>query len=176
MITAIVGTAAEWQAENQRILMAALDRVRQQLQRDPLTRSSAEAHSMGEARSETIATTPDVSALSQLCRMFGLSAFDRNLLLLCAGMELDATFAALCAQAQPEAKQGAPTFNLAAVLFEQSYWEAFAPHAPLRRWQLIEVGAGSTLMSSPLRMMSEFALFDGNRSARRSPLWTDQSR
>ena len=36
-------------------------------------------------------------ALEVLCRLFGLSSFERSVVVLCAGVELDAAFASLCA-------------------------------------------------------------------------------
>ncbi|HEB98831.1 MAG TPA: ATP-binding protein, partial [Thiotrichales bacterium] len=36
--------------------------------------------------------------------------------------------------------------------FPEAHWSALTPTAPLRRWRLIDLGAGSTLMTSPLRI------------------------
>jgi hypothetical protein len=41
-------------------------------------------------------------ALASLSRAFDLSPFERDLLVLCAGVEVDPTLANLCASAQPE--------------------------------------------------------------------------
>ncbi|HLY97274.1 MAG TPA: ATP-binding protein, partial [Sideroxyarcus sp.] len=80
------------------------------------------------------------------------SPFERDLLLLCAGMELDTTFAPLCASAQGNQQRAYPTFSLALAALPDPHWSALTPDAPLRRWRLIEVGTGSTLTLSPLRI------------------------
>jgi AAA+ superfamily predicted ATPase len=92
-----------------------------------------------------------VLALNTLCSIFGLTDFERNILLLCAGMELDPNWGFLCANAQGMGKPY-PTFMLAMVVLPQAHWNALTPHAPLRRWQLIQIGEGSGLNLSPLRI------------------------
>jgi hypothetical protein len=97
-------------------------------------------------------TSSEPSALDQLCDIFSLSDFERNLLLLCAGVELDASFPILCAAACGNAQRTYPTFGLAMTVLKGIHWDAFTPAGTLRRWKLIEVGSGSELMSSPLRI------------------------
>ena len=102
---------------------------------------------------EATRALPAPSALDSLCAAFGLSPFERDVLLLCAGMELDSAFAPLCAAAQgdlatrlPDIRSGAG--GLAGGALECSD----CPLPPLRRWRLIEVGMGDTLTTSPLRI------------------------
>lgn len=97
-------------------------------------------------------TSSEPSALDRLCTIFNLSEFERNLLLLCAGVELDASFSILCAAACGNAERTYPTFGLAIAILENLHWNAFTPAGALRRWKLIEVGSGSDLMTSPLRI------------------------
>ncbi len=85
-----------------------------------------------------------------LCQAFALSPFERDVLLLCAGVELDASFAAKVAAAA--GASGAPTFGLALATLPDAHWSALAPGSPLRRWRMIDVGAGDRLVSSPLRI------------------------
>jgi len=91
-------------------------------------------------------------ALEMLCVAFGLSPFERDMLLMCAGMELNSSFASLCAAAQGNSMQTYPTFSLALAALAEPHWGALAPNAPLRRWRLIEVGLGSVLTRSPLHI------------------------
>ena len=88
--------------------------------------------------------------LDALCGLFGLSPFERDVLLLCAGVELDGAFAALVADAQ----NGTPvvTFSLAMAALPGAHWSALTPTAPLRRWRLIDFGPGTSLTTSPLRI------------------------
>jgi hypothetical protein len=74
-----------------------------------------------------------------LSKRFGLSRFEREVLLLCAAMELDTRIAHLCARAQDDPNKAFPTFALALVLFDDPAWDALAPEGPLRYWRLLQV-------------------------------------
>ncbi len=149
--------AANWPEDNQRHLMARLGDVRDALLRHAVRGSevSAEAQTGSgkrQARRRPAKPHAEHSALETLCGAFGLSRFERDVLLMCAGMELDSTFAGLCADAQGSPQRAYPTFSLALAVFSDAHWSAVTPASSLRRWRLIEVGAGETLMSSPLRI------------------------
>ncbi|MCG8365038.1 MAG: ATP-binding protein [Pseudanabaenales cyanobacterium] len=90
-------------------------------------------------------------ALEHICQQFGLSSFERQILLLCAGVEINRTIAALCAANHKDPKAYA-TLSLAMAVFGGADWRALSPKAPLRRWHLIEPGAGPVLTHSPLRI------------------------
>jgi hypothetical protein len=91
-------------------------------------------------------------ALQRVTEAFGLSPFERDLLLLCAGIELDPEFSTLCAAAQGEAGRPYPSFSLALAMLPGAHWSALGPQAPLRRWRLIEVTDGQPLTLAPLRI------------------------
>ena len=129
-----------WIEANQRHLTAALAAVRDALEgRTPAPPAAA----------EEISPPP---ALETLCARFGLSPFERAVLLLCAGIELDSRFGALCAKGHGEARRDHPTFSLALGTLPGPHWSALSPGAPLRRWRLIEVLSGPSLALSPLRI------------------------
>jgi len=93
-------------------------------------------------------------ALVLLSRRLGLSDFERQVLLLCAAMELDTRTGALCARAQRDPAKPFPTFTLALTLFEEdAAWDVMSPERPLRYWRLIEINQhiGQPLISSALR-------------------------
>ncbi|HEY8410019.1 MAG TPA: ATP-binding protein, partial [Pyrinomonadaceae bacterium] len=92
-------------------------------------------------------------ALIVLSRLFKLSRFECNLLLLCAGMELDTSVASLCTRAQNDAHRPFPTFALALALFDEPAWDVLSPERPLRRWRMIEINQPGhiPLTVSPLR-------------------------
>lgn len=96
---------------------------------------------------------PAPPALTVLALRLGLSPFERDVLLLCAAMELDTGLAALCSRAQGDPPRPYPTFALALTLFESPAWDALSPERPLRYWRLIEINQppGQPLTSSPLR-------------------------
>ena len=92
-------------------------------------------------------------ALVTLCDRLALTQFERDVLVLCAAMELDTSIAGLCARAQGDPLRAWPTFALALSLFEQASWDVLSPERPLRHWRLIEINqpSGQTLTTSPLR-------------------------
>ena len=145
---------ASWAQANQRCLSAALGRIRARLDAHAsLAEPGAEAEARSEQRYRAACDSmPGPSALDALTRAFGLSAFERDLLLLCAGTELESGFAAACAVAQGDAQRAYPTFSLALAALREPHWSALAPASPLRRWRLVEVGLGDSLTKSQLRI------------------------
>ncbi len=145
-----------WHEANQRYLRVALDVVRAALERHAThTQDAPEPEGRDEptrALQEAAEAMPAPPALETLCETFGLTPFERDLLLLCAGMELDSTLATLCATAQGEPRLAYPTFGLALAALPEAHWSAMTPAAPLRYWRLVEVGTGDTLTTSPLRV------------------------
>jgi len=130
-----------WIEANQHYLMSALNAVRGALeQRVPVQPPPV---------AEEISPPP---ALETLCQLFGLSAFERGVLLLCAANELDSKFAALFAQVNGDPRRDYPTFSLALGALPDPHWSALTPSAPLRRWRLIEILSGQNLASSPLKI------------------------
>jgi len=145
----------DWHSANQRYLMAALAAVREALERHAGQGRPADAEPREAADSSLRAAArglPAPAALDTLSELFDLSPFERDLLLLCAGVELDAGFAALCAAAQGEADRTHPSFSLALAALPDPHWSAMSPAAPLRHWRLLEVGDGIALTTSPLRI------------------------
>ena len=129
-----------WTEANQRYLMSALDAVRGLLEgRAPIQTPVAEEIS-------------PPAALETLCKVFGLSPFERAVLLMCAGMELDSKFAAVCARANGDPRRDYPTFSLALGALPDAHWSALSPDAPLRRWRLIELQPGSSITQSTLKI------------------------
>lgn len=98
--------------------------------------------------------SPDESHpfLNRLCHIFDLSAFERDIILLCAGLELMQDWDGLCGQAQGNLHRNYPTFSLALAIFPTADWQAFTPESPLRRWRLIEMGESHSLVHAPLRL------------------------
>ncbi|MHA0287610.1 ATP-binding protein [Mycobacterium sp. C3-094] len=112
-----------WTDRNQRALATELDRVHAQI--------TGETAVVCELDSGTRA--------AQLRQVFRLSSFEYDLLLWCAGAELDPRFAP-------------PTLGEALAVLENAHWDALAPAAPLRHWQLTEFAASGGLISRPLRI------------------------
>ena len=146
-----------WTEANQHYLMSELDAVRGALEGRAAVegatggRAGSPLPAEDSARGVTRPTTPP-PALETLCQLFGLSSFERAVLLMSAGMELDSKFAGLCANANGDPRRDYPTFSLALGSLPEAHWSALNPDAPLRGWRLIELQGGSDLTRSRLRI------------------------
>jgi hypothetical protein len=147
-----VTVAQTWESENQANLAAALDAVKTCLRRHADRSAPATAEKDGAPDNATDQASTSPAALQDLCAAFNLSAFERDVILLCAGIELDSTCAALCAAAQGDPARPYPTFSLALAALPGAHWSALSPEGPLRRWRLIEASGGMALTVSPLRI------------------------
>jgi hypothetical protein len=124
---------------NQEALVSELGRVAAYLER----------YVGGEAQ---LAEPAEPAGLASVVEGFGLSPFERDVLLLCAGVELDARFADLCARATGDPLTRRPTFGLALAALPDPHWSALAPAAPLRHWRLVDLEPGESLATRPLRI------------------------
>jgi ATP-dependent 26S proteasome regulatory subunit len=136
---------------NQRLLAASLAEIKGMLQGSG-SKDDATAKDGEEQVDSDNGSLPLASTLEALSSIFGLSSFERDILLLCAGVELDSSFQRLIATAQGDPARDYPTFSLAMTVLPGAHWSALLPAAPLRRWRLAEVGEGSSLTQSPLRI------------------------
>jgi AAA+ superfamily predicted ATPase len=147
--------SSQWQNANIKYLMASVA-VIEQILSSYITEPENCLFSLKveQARLELAAASvmPFPSALQELAIAFNLSDFERDVLLLCAGMELQQNFDSLCAEAQGNGELSYPTFNLAMSALTAPHWSAISPDSPLRRWQLIEVVRGKTITHSALRI------------------------
>ncbi|MEU5716794.1 ATP-binding protein [Streptomyces sp. NPDC020403] len=120
------------------------------------TRDSGPAGSEQPAESTdpgaTPAASPGPAALAALVDCFGLSPFERQVVLLAAAAELVPTTAARCAAACGDPERAYPTFSLALAALEDPHWSALTPVAPLRRWRIVELDDETRLTTSRLRL------------------------
>jgi hypothetical protein len=89
----------------------------------------------------------DPTALDRLARGFGLTPFERGVLVLAAGPELVAATAEDIDRAGGDPR---PTFGLALSVLPDPHWGALAPDAPLRRWALVHLADPASPTRSPL--------------------------
>jgi len=123
-----------WQDGNQQGLCRELERVYVALARFASGDGPAPASAANEAE-----------GLAHVVRIFRLSPFERDILLLCAGVEFESRFGDACAEAQKDSRLTAPTFSLALGALAEAHWSAVNRDGPLRYWKLIEVGPGGPL-------------------------------
>lgn len=141
------GTLPDWTTGNQQYLVAEIDRVRRLLV----------AHLGGGDRQTDLEATAGTAPaelqpppmLTQMADVFGLSAFERDVLVLCAGIEMDSAIGALCAEALDSGWRTHATFGLALAALPDPHWTALSPRGPLRYWRLVDL-QGSSPTTSPL--------------------------
>ncbi|WP_246102942.1 ATP-binding protein [Streptomyces piniterrae] len=90
--------------------------------------------------------------LETLVSCFGLSDFERDIVLLAAAAELDPTTASRCAAASGDPERAYPTFSLALAALGDPHWSALTPVAPLRRWRLLDLDDETRLTTTRLRL------------------------
>lgn len=95
--------------------------------------------------------TPALVALGQ---RFGLDRFERDVILLCAAVELDPSIRDLCARLHGNPAMRYPSFAIAMMTLPDPAWAALSPEGPLRAQRLVEVDrtALESLVTAPLRV------------------------
>lgn len=139
----VVAAPLDWTAANQRALAAEFAHLR--------------ARILGDAAEAPAPVPTGDAAIDHVVRAFGLSGFERSLLLLCAGVEMDTSLMDACIAAG----QRGVTFGFALGLLDDPHWSALAPSAPLRRWRLLDVHANGAqpLTAAPLRIDERVVLY-----------------
>jgi hypothetical protein len=135
--------AASWVQQNQSVLVREFEGLRQRL---GIAGAGAELE-MHDAKE-----MEHPAAIDELTRIFGLSRFERDLLLLCAGVEMQSVLAERCAELVGRPQRGFVTFALAMAVLPEPYWGALAPSAPLRRYRLLEMKTGHGITTAPLHI------------------------
>ncbi len=166
--------APSWAEANRRYLYAALDVIRIQVER---ARRAFEDRAAGErpvsaapgaddaalAEAVSRAARADAaiagrSTLAALVDIFGLSPFERDVLLLAAGTRLVPDLAAQLAGATL-AKGKDPTFELAFRVLAAPHWAAITPAAPLRHHHLLQLDRPDDPVTSPFRIDERILYF-----------------
>jgi hypothetical protein len=137
----VVGSEQSWAEANQAYLVAEFARLRKQV----------DGVSQIPDSDSGLAMDPP-PAIDRLAEIFGLTAFERDLLLLCAGVEMDSALAAQCAEAHGGQQRCALTFGLALASLAEPHWSALTPAGPLRRFRLIHLDASHGLTAAPIRI------------------------
>lgn len=136
----------EAQASNYHALQTEVTHLRQRLQ----ALATPDSHSSDFPPSASPISSSPSPTLNHLCHRLGLSAFERQVVLLGLGLEIDPQWPTLCAAVPPHRPY--PTWSLALALCPDAHWTALPPDAPLRRWRVVELGPGNALVDSPLRL------------------------
>lgn len=135
----------DWTTANQRLLSAEFARIKARLRGEDEAAARAR---ITQCRLEL----DEPAAIDQLVERFGLSGFERDTVLLAAGVEMDSEIGALCAGASPGGQRPWATFGLALAVLPDPHWSALTPVRPLRRWRLIEPTDDSSLVNARLKL------------------------
>lgn len=135
----------DWSDANQQLLVAEFARLAALLGEGTLDVAEIEV----AARR---ANMPAPAAIDTLAGLFKLSNFERDLLLLVAGVEMDARIAALCASGSGQPQRPWASFGLALAVLPEPHWSAIAPQEPLRRWRLLEIDETQGIAGTRLRL------------------------
>jgi hypothetical protein len=148
----IAELAAEpWAEANERHLHAEFGWLKTLLS-DSTNGSGATSARVERERTELREALAIEPAIDTLAGAFGLTPFERHLLLLLAGVEMDGELAELCVVAGGPQRHGAVTVGMALALLPHAHWSALSPARPLRRWHLLELGNGPLLTASTMRV------------------------
>lgn len=148
----------DWANANQQLLVAEFARLRGLLGGTTRDGEPADADDdLITARQRMFAP----AAIDHLARLFDLSPFERDVLLLCAGVEMDARVAALCAGARSQPQRPWADFGLALAVLDDPHWSALTPQAPLRRLRLLELDESDGLTRARLRIDERILHFIG---------------
>lgn len=150
----------DWSVANQQYLTGMIRLLKAQLQHysnlqgthasmvEPFEQSTA-----GREELQTLAENMQAPpAIEKLAKVFGLSSFEKDILLMCAGIELDTGLGELMASIQGAPSFFQPSFGFALATFQQPHWSATSPGAALRYWRLIEMSKTQMVTSSPIKI------------------------
>jgi hypothetical protein len=132
-----------WIAGNQLLLCAEFARLKARLAADQASPA------------DTAPPVPQIdleapAAIETLVDTFGLTAFEREVLLLCAGVEMDGALASEVSSFSEGANTQGVSFGLALSRLADPHWSALTPMRPLRRWRLVELQQDRGLTSGRL--------------------------
>ncbi len=147
----------DWTVDNQQLLVAEFARLRALLGEGDLCAAQVQVEAVRQQM-------PAASAIDTLTGLFALSDFERDLLLLAAGVEMDSRLAGLCAEASGHAQRPWASFGLALAVLPDPHWSAIAPPQALRRWRLLEVDEKTGLTTGRITLDERVLHFIGGLS------------
>jgi hypothetical protein len=137
-----------WTARNRAALLREFGRLRALLE----SSAAPSAASATDTDTNKEWDCSDPPAIDALAAIFQLGPFERDLLLLAAGVEMESSLGDLCGRLTGRPQRPCPTFGLALSVLADPDWNALAPWSPLRRFRLIEVEPGHGLTAAPLHI------------------------
>ncbi|MDJ0533378.1 MAG: AAA family ATPase [Xenococcaceae cyanobacterium MO_207.B15] len=145
-----------WQQLNNNYLMQELARVERRLHEKIASteQPAIQAQNFNLDEIELAELIPSFS-IEMIADCFELSPFEKDILLLCTGMELERGWGLLCGQAQGSDVTNYPTFSLALSTLDYAHWDAIIPDSALRHWRLIELKDNSNILTTKELVIDE---------------------
>lgn len=122
------------------VLALALARIRVRLLRVLQKADADEVTASDDAWEAADATQ---SPLGRITANMGLTEFERDLLVLCAGAELDPAIADALAEMRGPGEPAEASFSIALACLDAPHWNALSPGRPLRYWQMLTLDGRS---------------------------------
>jgi len=142
-MTSVLPSNSTWYHHNRQVLMEGLERIQTILEY-----FQKHQHSL---LLEPV-MWPINSSLDSLQNHFGLSNFELDILLLCAGCELNSAIGQICAEIRGNALLNSPSLMLALAALPDSNLNVVSPDRPLLGWQLITLDSHVTLTQASLKL------------------------
>jgi ATPase family associated with various cellular activities (AAA) len=146
----MVSDASGWREQNRDFLVRSLNELRARLEGSGALKAAVgESAQLGGADALAAQMTRPPS-LTRLVEVFGLSDFERELVLLCLSQEMDAGVG-----------PGGVGVTVAWAMesLPGAHWSAFDPTAMLRRWQMISLDASVPFATAGLRLDADVLAF-----------------
>ena len=153
-----VSEYAQWQEQNRAFLVAALDDLRFRLQASGALPPAGEGEAAGDGQPAAEDADPAALAarmsrravLLHLADVFGLTDFERDLVLLCLGAEVG----------HPVVPPGSRvTAGWALGVLPGSHWSVFDPGQVLRHWDIVQLDPAAPLVGGGLRLDPDIAAY-----------------
>src|SRR4030095_15293550 len=151
----------EWHTANQQYLAGLIKQAKEELERYNNSFDKAKGPTPDTSNSENerlqniSASMSEPPAIERLVETLQLTTFERKILLLCAGAELDSALGTLISSMQGDAFLSLPSFSLALAVFPEAHWSAVSPERPLRYWRLLEMSRSQIITKSSFKIDEE---------------------
>ena len=149
-------TRDEWMQMNHMYLIASIDVVKAELLTylDSLNRKKTfrgPEHGIEHAKRKVSKLEKRFTvqpALNTLTNLFNLSSFEKKILLVCAGQELDKQFSGVISTLLSNTSRESPSLSMLLAAFSDAHWSAITPEGPLRYWHFIELNKSNVLTNA----------------------------
>lgn len=131
-----------WAEINQKYLVERINEVKAHLKRH-ISRENWKPLQTREFQCIPESSKTDLTSIENLGLLFGLSSFEKEVVVLCAAVELDSETKALIAEAHGNPNNIYPTFELALACLPNGHWSALSPASPLRQFRLLEINSNT---------------------------------